>query len=149
MKHEYPGEYRFKTVGRYFAYHGTTLATLDAGGMGERKAKFEPFSGDFVHVAPVLLSLPVRPELSELRSRLRQEHREHDSRRGTRDDRRGDHRADHERSASRCRPTNTCPRSKACAANTASFCMSVDLRSTLLSTKDSDIAGRRSFFVRF
>jgi adenosylmethionine-8-amino-7-oxononanoate aminotransferase len=52
MKHEYPGEYRFKTVGRYFAYHGTTLATLDAGGMGERKAKFEPFSGDFVHVAP-------------------------------------------------------------------------------------------------
>jgi adenosylmethionine-8-amino-7-oxononanoate aminotransferase len=52
MKHEYPGDYRFKTVSRYFAYHGTTLATLDAGGMGERKAKFEPFSGDFVHVAP-------------------------------------------------------------------------------------------------
>jgi taurine-pyruvate aminotransferase len=52
MKHEYKGEYRFKTVSRYFAYHGTTLATLDAGGMGERKAKFEPFSGDFVHVAP-------------------------------------------------------------------------------------------------
>jgi taurine-pyruvate aminotransferase len=52
MKHEYPGEYRFKTVSRYFAYHGTTMATLDAGGMGERKAKFEPYSGDFVHVAP-------------------------------------------------------------------------------------------------
>jgi adenosylmethionine-8-amino-7-oxononanoate aminotransferase len=52
MKHEHPGTYRFKTVSRYFAYHGTTLATLDAGGMGERKAKFEPFSGDFVHVAP-------------------------------------------------------------------------------------------------
>src|SRR5712691_5949464 len=52
MKHQYPGEYRFKTVSRYYAYHGTTLATLDAGGMGERKAKFEPFSGDFVHVAP-------------------------------------------------------------------------------------------------
>ncbi len=51
MKHEYKGEYRFKTISRYFAYHGTTLATLDAGGMGERKAKFEPFSGDFVHVA--------------------------------------------------------------------------------------------------
>ena len=51
MKHEYPGQYRFKTISRYFAYHGTTLATLDAGGMGERKAKFEPFSGDFVHVA--------------------------------------------------------------------------------------------------
>jgi taurine-pyruvate aminotransferase len=52
MKHEHPGEYRFKTVCRYFGYHGTTLATLDAGGIGERKAKFEPFSGDFVHVAP-------------------------------------------------------------------------------------------------
>src|SRR4051812_1051894 len=52
MKHEYPGAYRFKTVSRYFAYHGTTLATLDAGGMGERKAKFEPYSGDFVHIAP-------------------------------------------------------------------------------------------------
>jgi adenosylmethionine-8-amino-7-oxononanoate aminotransferase len=52
MKHEHPGQFRFKTISRYFAYHGTTLATLDAGGMGERKAKFEPFSGDFVHVAP-------------------------------------------------------------------------------------------------
>jgi taurine-pyruvate aminotransferase len=52
MKQEHPGEYRFKTISRYFAYHGTTLATLDAGGMGERKVKFEPFSGDFVHVAP-------------------------------------------------------------------------------------------------
>jgi adenosylmethionine-8-amino-7-oxononanoate aminotransferase len=52
MKHEHPGEFRFKTISRYFAYHGTTLATLDAGGMGERKAKFEPFSGDFIHVAP-------------------------------------------------------------------------------------------------
>ena len=51
MKHEYPGQYRYKTISRYFAYHGTTLATLDAGGMGERKAKFEPYSGDFVHVA--------------------------------------------------------------------------------------------------
>ncbi len=51
MKHEHPGEWRFKTISRYFAYHGTTLATLDAGGMGKRKAKFEPFSGDFVHVA--------------------------------------------------------------------------------------------------
>ena len=52
MKHEHPGDYRFKTVSRYFSYHGTTLATLDAGGMGDRKAKFEPYSGDFVHVAP-------------------------------------------------------------------------------------------------
>lgn len=52
MKHEHPGDYRFKTVSRYFSYHGTTMATLDAGGMGERKGKFEPYSGDFVHVAP-------------------------------------------------------------------------------------------------
>jgi taurine-pyruvate aminotransferase len=27
MKQEHPGEYRFKTIGRYFGYHGTTLAT--------------------------------------------------------------------------------------------------------------------------
>ncbi len=51
-KHETKEGFRFKTISRYFAYHGTTLATLDAGGMGDRKAKFEPFSGDFVHVAP-------------------------------------------------------------------------------------------------
>src|SRR3954451_15385749 len=50
MKHEYPGEYRLKTISRYFSYHGTAMATLHAGGMGERKAKFEPFSGHFVHV---------------------------------------------------------------------------------------------------
>jgi adenosylmethionine-8-amino-7-oxononanoate aminotransferase len=53
MKHERPGEVRYKTISRYFAYHGTTLATLAAGGMGERKSKFEPLGGnDFVHVAP-------------------------------------------------------------------------------------------------
>ena len=52
QKHEHPGQFRYKTVSRYYAYHGTTLATLDAGGMGDRKAKFEPFSGDFIHVAP-------------------------------------------------------------------------------------------------
>jgi taurine-pyruvate aminotransferase len=42
QKHEKPDEFRYKTVSRYYAYHGTTLATLDAGGMGDRKAKFEP-----------------------------------------------------------------------------------------------------------
>jgi adenosylmethionine-8-amino-7-oxononanoate aminotransferase len=53
QKQEHPGEFRYKTISRYYAYHGTTLATLDAGGMGDRKAKFEPLSGnDFVHVAP-------------------------------------------------------------------------------------------------
>jgi adenosylmethionine-8-amino-7-oxononanoate aminotransferase len=53
MKHEHPGQYRYKTVSRYLGYHGTTLATLAAGGMGDRKMKFEPLGGnDFVHVAP-------------------------------------------------------------------------------------------------
>ena len=52
-KHEYPGQTRYKAISRYYSYHGTTLATLAAGGMGERKMKFEPLSGnDFVHVAP-------------------------------------------------------------------------------------------------
>ena len=53
MKHEHPGQTRYKTISRYLGYHGTTLATLAAGGMGDRKSKFEPLSGnDFVHVAP-------------------------------------------------------------------------------------------------
>jgi adenosylmethionine-8-amino-7-oxononanoate aminotransferase len=53
MKHEHPGQLRYKTISRYLGYHGTTLATLAAGGMGDRKTKFEPLGGnDFVHVAP-------------------------------------------------------------------------------------------------
>jgi adenosylmethionine-8-amino-7-oxononanoate aminotransferase len=53
MKHEHPDQGRYKTISRYLGYHGTTLGTLAAGGMGDRKAKFEPLSGnDFVHVAP-------------------------------------------------------------------------------------------------
>jgi len=52
-RHEFPQHNRYKTISRYYAYHGTTLATLAAGGMGDRKMKFEPLSGnDFVHVAP-------------------------------------------------------------------------------------------------
>jgi taurine-pyruvate aminotransferase len=43
---------RYKVVSRYFSYHGTTLATLAAGGMSERKAKFEPMPQGFLHVAP-------------------------------------------------------------------------------------------------
>ncbi len=52
QRHERPGEARFKTISRYYAYHGTTIATMAAGGMGERKAKFEPI-GDAgnIHVA--------------------------------------------------------------------------------------------------
>ena len=36
------------SISRYFAYHGTTIANVDSSGMGERKAKFVPFSGNFV-----------------------------------------------------------------------------------------------------
>jgi adenosylmethionine-8-amino-7-oxononanoate aminotransferase len=58
-KHEFPGEFRFKTISRYYAYHGTTLATLAAGGMGDRKMKFEPYAGEFVHVqAPTCYRCP-------------------------------------------------------------------------------------------
>ena len=75
QKHEHPGQFRYKTISRYYAYHGTTLATLDAGGMGDRKAKFEPYLGRLHPCrAAVLLSLPVRPELPELRPGLREEH---------------------------------------------------------------------------
>lgn len=45
-----PGRYKFFT--RYFAYHGTTMATLSAGGMTERTQKFEPMPAGFLHVAP-------------------------------------------------------------------------------------------------
>ena len=51
-RHENPGQSRYKTISRYWSYHGTTMATQSAGGMGERKSKFEPLSGDFVHVTP-------------------------------------------------------------------------------------------------
>jgi adenosylmethionine-8-amino-7-oxononanoate aminotransferase len=52
-RHEFPQQNRYKTISRYYGYHGTTLAPLAAGGMGDRKMKFEPLSGnDFVHVAP-------------------------------------------------------------------------------------------------
>ena len=58
-KHEFPGDFRFKTISRYYAYHGTTLATLAAGGMGDRKMKFEPYAGEFVHVgAPTCYRCP-------------------------------------------------------------------------------------------
>jgi adenosylmethionine-8-amino-7-oxononanoate aminotransferase len=60
MKHERPQDFRFKTISRYYAYHGTTLATLAAGGMGDRKVKFEPFAGEFIHVpAPTCYRCPL------------------------------------------------------------------------------------------
>lgn len=51
FRNNFPTQNRTKTIGRYFGYHGTTLATLAAGGMGDRKAKFEPMAGEFLHVA--------------------------------------------------------------------------------------------------
>ena len=64
-KHESPGSYRYKVLSRHYAYHGTTMSTLAAGGMGDRKAKFEPMDGAFLHVAaptcyrcPLKLSYP-------------------------------------------------------------------------------------------
>jgi taurine-pyruvate aminotransferase len=52
-KQEFPGQFRYKFITRYFSYHGTTMGTLAAGDFGDRKVKFEPLSGnDFVHVAP-------------------------------------------------------------------------------------------------
>lgn len=61
MKHEHPGSARYKTITRYLGYHGTTLATLAAGGMGDRKTKFEPLGGnDFVHApAPYCYRCPL------------------------------------------------------------------------------------------
>lgn len=52
QKQEAGGQYRYKTISRYWSYHGTTMTTLAAGGMGERKGKFEPMDGNFVHVMP-------------------------------------------------------------------------------------------------
>jgi adenosylmethionine-8-amino-7-oxononanoate aminotransferase len=59
-KQAFPADFRFKTISRYYSYHGTTLATLAAGGMGDRKAKFEPYAGEFVHVpAPTCYRCPL------------------------------------------------------------------------------------------
>ena len=59
-KHEFPKDFRFKSISRQYAYHGTSLATLAAGGMGERKTKFEPYDGSFIHVpAPTCYRCPL------------------------------------------------------------------------------------------
>jgi len=47
-----PGQSRHKFISRYLSYHGTSIATLAAGGLPERKSKLEPFSGGFIHVQP-------------------------------------------------------------------------------------------------
>ncbi|MBE3589810.1 MAG: aminotransferase class III-fold pyridoxal phosphate-dependent enzyme [Firmicutes bacterium] len=50
---------RYKILGRHYAYHGTTLATLAAGGMAARAERFEPLPGGFVRVvAPYCYRCP-------------------------------------------------------------------------------------------
>lgn len=46
------GGLRYKFISRYHSYHGTTLGTLAAGGLLERKVKFEPLGNGFVHMLP-------------------------------------------------------------------------------------------------
>lgn len=58
-RQEFPGQARYKIIGRYYAYHGTTMTTLAAGGMAQRKVKFEPLGEGFVHVpAPYCYRCP-------------------------------------------------------------------------------------------
>lgn len=45
-----PGKY--KIIGRYYAYHGTSLSTLAAGGIPDRKVKYEPMPQGFRHAPP-------------------------------------------------------------------------------------------------
>ena len=62
-KHESPGSYRYKVISRHYGYHGTTMTTLAAGGMGDRKSKFEPMDGNFIHVAqPTCYRCPFKLE---------------------------------------------------------------------------------------
>ena len=48
----HPGQPRYKTIGRHYSYHGTSLATLAAGCVPERKIKYEPLGDGFLHVPP-------------------------------------------------------------------------------------------------
>jgi taurine-pyruvate aminotransferase len=45
-----PGRHKF--VSRYRAYHGNTFAALAATGQAQRKYRYEPLAGGFLHVAP-------------------------------------------------------------------------------------------------
>jgi adenosylmethionine-8-amino-7-oxononanoate aminotransferase len=45
-----PGRHKF--VSRYRAYHGNTFAALAATGQAQRKHRYEPLAGGFLHVAP-------------------------------------------------------------------------------------------------
>ena len=43
---------KYKIIGRWLNYHGTSLATLAAGGAPVRRQQFEPLPNGFVHVSP-------------------------------------------------------------------------------------------------
>lgn len=45
-----PGRHKF--VSRYRAYHGNTFGALAATGQAQRKYRYEPLAGGFLHVAP-------------------------------------------------------------------------------------------------
>jgi len=45
-----PGRYKF--ISRYRAYHGNSLGALAATGQAQRKYRYEPLAGGFLHVAP-------------------------------------------------------------------------------------------------
>lgn len=51
--HEQSGDHnRFKFISRYRAYHGSSMGALAATGQAQRKYKYEPLSGGFLHVCP-------------------------------------------------------------------------------------------------
>ncbi|TJY41552.1 aspartate aminotransferase family protein [Cohnella pontilimi] len=51
--HQQNGEHsRYKFISRYRAYHGSSMGALAATGQAQRKYKYEPLSGGFLHVAP-------------------------------------------------------------------------------------------------
>ena len=62
MKHEHPGQYRFKTISRYFSYHGTTLGDPRRRRHGRAQGEVRAVLGRLRARRPsLLLSLPVRP----------------------------------------------------------------------------------------
>lgn len=44
--------YRHKFIARYRGYHGSSMGSLSATGQAQRKYKYEPLGGGFLHVAP-------------------------------------------------------------------------------------------------
>ena len=51
-RQNYPGENRYKIIGRYRGYHGFTYGAMSATGQSRRRAAFEPLVPGFVHAHP-------------------------------------------------------------------------------------------------